>query len=470
VAEVGPYRPTLRQRLIDSTTSALKKAGYSDSEARGAAERASQVFGGIFDVQEGGMTAEEGALEIKGGDLGRGLLDVSLGALQAAAGVIPFAGKPIASVAAKATKAGKKANDKTKNLLGYDQKKIFSEYPERAPPVLKVDPKTGKEFQGKDLSEEAKAVQKARKLAQKEIDKGNYNPYFNINERFYVNPENYPLSGDTLVDAMPKKQATIDKYKERFDTPEIRQRLQDAFTKGNADPNARQWYAMGQLEKAYIDELGEDAGRKAFKTNFADAMAATTGGANPTDNFLMAHYGNFMRARGEPIPENAYDLPFPIGGRFAGGNMRMYDKVINQGRDFVASETPKRFNFSANFQGNRGRATIDEQMSGGFEKGLLVPPGDSYGIMEGVVADIAKQNKVPSAEAQDVMWAALKGVSGKPMIQHVNEAIERTARITGLTPEEVVKRNLIKKLGPMYGIGAAGVGTAALLGQDDESL
>ena len=380
------------------------------------------------------------------------------------------AGIPVVGGVAKAANKGRKGKAAIDALRGYDPAKVAKDYPDRAPPVTKVDPKTGKEFPGKDLSEEAKAVQKARKAATKEIDAGNYTPVFPIEDRFYVDAANYPLVGDTLTDAMPKKQVTIDKYRERFDTPEIRQRLQAAFLRGNADPNAQRWYAMGQLEKAYVDELGTEAGRKAFKTDFADAMAATTGGADPTDNLMMAHYGNVLRARGEPVPANAFDMPFPIGGRYAGGNMRMYDKVINQGRDFVASETPKRFNFSANFQGHKNRATIDEQMSGGFEPGLAVPPGDSYGVMEGVVADLARQNKVPSAEAQDVMWAGLKGTKGKPMMQHVNEAIERTSRITGLSPEEVLRKNLIRKMGPLYGIGAAGVGTAALMGQREDEL
>lgn len=380
------------------------------------------------------------------------------------------AGVPVVGGVAKAANKGRKAKATVDALRGYDPAKVAKDYPDRAPPVMKFDKKKGEEFLGKDLSPEAKAVQKARKAAQKDIDSGNYTPYFNIDERYYVDASKYPLQGDTLTDALPKKQTTIDKYRARFDTPEVRQRLQAAFLRGNADPNAQRWYAMGQLEKAYTDELGEKAGRAAFKTDFADAMAATTGGADPTDNLMMAHYGNFQRARGQAIPDKAYDLPFPIGGRYAGGNLEMYDKVINRGRNFVAGETPKRFNFSANFQGHRNRATIDEQMSGGFEKGLKAPPGDSYGVMEGIVGDIARQNSVPAAEAQDVMWAGLKGTAGKPMIQHVNEAIERTARITGLTPEEVLRKNLIRKMGPLYGVGAAGVGTAALMAQDEEEL
>jgi hypothetical protein len=103
MAKVGPYNPTLRQRLVDSMTSALKKAGYSDSEARGAADRTSQVFGGIFDVQEGGMVAQEGASSLQKGNVGSGLLDVSLGALQAAAGLAPVVG----GTASKAVRTGR---------------------------------------------------------------------------------------------------------------------------------------------------------------------------------------------------------------------------------------------------------------------------------------------------------------------------------------------------------------------------
>lgn len=103
MAEARPYSPTLRQRLVDSMASALKKAGYSDSEAKGAADRASQVFGGIFDVQEGGMTAQEGASSLQKGNVGSGLLDVSLGALQAAAGFTPVIG----GTASKTIKTGR---------------------------------------------------------------------------------------------------------------------------------------------------------------------------------------------------------------------------------------------------------------------------------------------------------------------------------------------------------------------------
>jgi hypothetical protein len=148
----------------------------------------------------------------------------------------------------------------------------------------------------------------------------------------------------------------------------------------------------------------------------------------------------------------------------------MYDKVINQGRGLSAAEQPKRHNFSANFLGHADRATVDEQMSGGFIPGLLAPPGDSYGIMEGRLGDLGREVGTDARGFQDVTWAGLKGTKGKPMIQHINESIERTARVTGKTPEEVVRQNLIRKMGPMFGIGAVAGGAAAYgRGNDDSS-
>lgn len=103
MAEMRAYSPTLRQRLVDQIAKSLKKAGYSDSEAKSSADRVSQVFGGIFDVQEGGMAASEGAAAVERGDVGTGILDVSLGALQAAAGLTPVVG----GKAGSAVKAGR---------------------------------------------------------------------------------------------------------------------------------------------------------------------------------------------------------------------------------------------------------------------------------------------------------------------------------------------------------------------------
>jgi hypothetical protein len=390
-----------------------------------------------------------------------------LGMGLSAVGIIPVVGGVTRGIS-KARK-GKEAGDATVSALrkkagdvGYDRDKIAQQFPDVAPPVMQKDAKTGKEFLGKQKSAEAIAVEKVRKAAQKDIDAGNYTPFFNVQDRFYADASQYPLQGNTLTDAMPKKQATIDKYTAQFDTAEIRKRLTDAYNRGAKDPLTKDWYAMGQLEAEFIKEYGPEKGRALFKENFADAMAATTGGADPTANLLMSYYGNFLRQAGKAVPENAYSMPYPIGGRYATGNMAMYDKVLNQGAGLDAAKTPKRFDFSANFLGHRDRATMDEQMMSGFDPNLLAPPGDSYGIVEGVVHKLAKQQGVQPANFQDVTWAGLKGTTGKPMIQHVNEAIERTARVTGKAPEDVVRDSLVRRTHPLYSVGATGLGAAAI--------
>ena len=55
---------------------------------------------------------------------------------------------------------------------------------------------------------------------------------------------------------------------------------------------------------------------------------------------------------------------------------------------------------------------------------------------------------------QEVVWHGGTGKEGKPMIQFVNEAIERTSAITGLTPKEVV-RGMVKGTIPLFGTAVA---------------
>ena len=186
-------------------------------------------------------------------------------------------------------------------------------------------------------------------------------------------------------------------------------------------------------------------------------MAATTGGADPTSNLLMAHYANTLERAGQAAPNNAYDMPFPIGGRYASGNMAMAGRL--RGQEITAAGNPKRFNFQNNFLGH-DRATVDEQMSGLFRPGLAQP--EWYGPYEAVIDQLAAKRGVSPRDFQDVAWAGAKGAktkggfAGKPMIAHVNDAVERTARLTGLSPQEVVRRGLVRAEMPLYAGGRGG--------------
>lgn len=264
----------------------------------------------------------------------------------------------------------------------YDAEAIGKRYPKTVAPELAIDKKSGKEFLQKVNSPEAEAVSAARKAAQADIAAGDFTPFFDPEARYYADPTAYNLQGNTLQDVLPKKAETIAKYSALANDPAALARLEAAYGLGSEHPDAARWYAVGQLEDAFKDKYGAELGRDLFKSRFADAMAATTGGADPTSNLLMAKYTNYMKEAGTPLPEKSYDLPFPIGGRYAGTNIAMYDRLLGGQGAGLTTANPKRFNFSANFLGDTDRATIDEQMSGLFDPKMAVPPGESYGVLK----------------------------------------------------------------------------------------
>ncbi len=371
-----------------------------------------------------------------------------------------YAAGPVGAAVGTALKVPRAAS-KASKVAPLNRQRLAEEYPAVGIPVQNVDKKSGKEFLSKGLSAEELALQAERQAINKEIKKGNYDPYFNIDERYYADPSKYEISGNTLTDTLPKRAETIAAKIEKFDTPEGRAALNAAFDAGN-NPKAQNWYAMGQLEDEFIRVLGEEEGRKQFKLRFADAMAATTGGADPGSNLLMAAYGNFQRSKSLPPGSASYEMPHPIGGRYVTGNMAMYDKILNKEVGLTAKDQPKRFNFSANFLGDMNRATIDEQMTQGLTGGKFnAPPSLSYGVIESIVHDEAKKRGIKAANLQDVSWAGFKGSEGKPMIEWVNEMISRTSQVTGKTQKEVLE-GFVKGNMPMYGAGGAALTLGAL--------
>ena len=333
-------------------------------------------------------------------------------------------------------------------------------YPKTAPGQLKTDPVTGRQWLGKAHSPEELAVKKMVTAAQKDIKAGNYKPYFDVSKRADVDFSKYKSGPTTIAEASPKTAKSKAKYDALANAPETRKRLREAFKKGLKIKNTENWFFMAQLEREFIKEFGPVAGRDAFKAKFADPMAATTGGADPMSNFRMAMYGNYLKANNLPFPSHGYQMPYPIGGQYVGGNIQQYANLPPGG---YTTANPKRYNFSRNFLGDEMSMTLDEQMSGLLQPGMKMPPAGSYGAWEAGAAKVAKQQKVDPRMFEEVAWAGKKGMKeGKPMIQDVNESIERTSRMTGLTPKEVVKWGIIHSRIPMYGfMGAAGLEAVA---------
>jgi hypothetical protein len=353
---------------------------------------------------------------------------------------------------------------------------VAERYPLEAPPVPAIDRLTGEPYLAKDLSPEALAVQKARKAAQANINAGNYEPFFPLEQRFDVNSANYPAY-DPTTSILMKKPATQEKYNAIAASPEATERLNAAYQRGlQQKEGAGDWYHMGQLEAEFIKEYGPEVGPQMFKRRFADAMAATTGGADPTSNLMMAQYGNVLSNQGLPVPKNSYEFPFPVGGRYAQGNMDQYEKMLMQGAG-LTPDNPKRYNFSNNFTGTSQGATIDEQMSQLFNPKMNMPPAGTYGHFEKALADQAAAAGVDPRYFQEVAWAGKKdadtktGFKAQPMIGVVNEAIERTHQITGMPREEIVRRGLVRGEIPLYGAaGATAAGAVApemMQGQGD---
>jgi hypothetical protein len=352
---------------------------------------------------------------------------------------------------------------------------VAERYPATVPPIWKTDPVTGKTYEGKATSSEAAQVAKLRTAAQREIDKGNYDPYFDPAQRFDVDPANYPPVESTLgIRAQRPGPKNAVAY-EAAGGPEAAARLDAAFQRGmQQQGGAENWYMMGQLEREFIKEYGPTMGPKMFKERFADAMAATTGGASPKDNLMLAQYGNYLRSKGLPLPDKPYEYPFPAGGRYAEGNMKQYQRMLMEGTG-ITTANPKRYNFSGNFLGGRAGSTIDEQMMGLIEpEGMLSPPKGAYGNYEGPVAARAAAAGVDPRYFQEVAWAGAKdlkdaakgGYRAQPMISTVNEAIERTHRITGMPKAEIVRRGLVRGEIPLYGM--AGTAVMGGLARQDE--
>src|SRR5262249_37047889 len=134
----------------------------------------------------------------------------------------------------------------------------------------------------------------------------------------------------------------------------------------------------------------------------------------------------------------------------------------------LGADQPKRHNFARSFMGDLSRAVVDEQMASGMTPGVT-NPRDQYGLYERSIAQAAKKLGIKNVgNLQDVAWIGFKGTEGKPMISHVNDAIERTHRLTGMSRSEIVRRALIKGQIPLYGLGGLYFFSPALTGESDK--
>lgn len=335
--------------------------------------------------------------------------------------------------------------------------KFAERYPDVPPPVNAIDKKSGKPYLAKGTTPENEQFMKDRLAIQHDMEANGYEPYFDPAQRFDVDPSKHPMPHSTVTQNLGKKEATRAQYDAVTLDPAVLDRFEKAYANGTKLDSAN-WYAMGQLEAKFIEKYGEEQGRRLFRERFAGSMAATTGGADPQNNLLMAMYGNYLQKHGLPYPKNAYDMPNPIGGRFASGNLAQHEKFAPEGMVMDGAKNPKRYDFQSNFLGHRDRATIDEQMMGIIDpEGAYgkAPPADMYGHFEKPAHVLAERYGVDPIEMQEVAWAGAKNLKDPsfmsgPMIGTVNDMIERTHRLTGMPRDEIVERGFLGSEIPLY--------------------
>lgn len=375
--------------------------------------------------------------------------------------------------------------------------KYAEDYPEIGPPRLydkatskEITPGSlaeaqalldqGKAYWGRGLTPETEDFARDRRLIQRDMDRNGYEPYFDPAKRSDVDFTNYPTNFNMSVDAMPTRPETKKKFRDIYQTEDAFKRIVAGFLEGKKLPDVHDWFFVKQLEDEYIRVLGPLVGRRMFKKEFADMMAATTAGNRPTANFLMAHYATVMNKRGLRMPDHAYDMPYPISGRYAGQNAAQAQKQFDGVEDGFGPQNPKRHDLSASIAGHKDAPAVDSVLSGAIVPGMRVP--QHYGPAQELLKIVADRLNVDARHLQDLARAGLQKMKhdakrrassayrfkpDRPLIEIINESIERTHRLTGMARDEIMRRGLVLKEIPMYGIGGAAVAPAAAYGLRD---
>jgi len=349
------------------------------------------------------------------------------------------------------------------------------QYPRVGPPEWKIDPITGRGYWAKKLLPDVEDFAAQRRAIMNDMRKNGYDGYFAVDERIPVDPLNYPPNVDTTTN-VPKRASTIAKDMAQIGSPSARARIQSAYQYGVLNPNTVNWHALGQVEQEFIREYGPEVGRKQF-ADFITSWVAPTAGQDTRASLLMGQYGRYLRNNDVPWPTAAFEMPYPIGGRYAMQNMNIYKRIFDEGGwPALDARFPKRHDIAQQFMGNPDAAAIDERLTKLVTPGRSAPPRGKYGLYRRVYDAEGRLVGMDPSDFQDSVWNGSSHVgighnSGTPMdipaIAEINEAIERTHRLTGMPKWEIVRRGIVRGEIPLY--GTAGVAVIPPLRKNESS-
>lgn len=126
--------------------------------------------------------------------------------------------------------------------------------------------------------------------------------------------------------------------------------IRDSIRRG-IEMGADKWYHTGAIRDAFVKELGEEQGGRAF-ANYMDMVSATSPRSDVSTNIRNASYYYMNADKG--LPES---LPYPYGHVAQNLHRQNYDTVLREGYD--RAKNPKPEAFSANLQGNLQPVTVD---------------------------------------------------------------------------------------------------------------
>jgi hypothetical protein len=280
---------------------------------------------------------------------------------------------------------------------------------------------------------------------------------------------------------------------------DVRDKMAEVIQQGQKMGGAN-WYNADPLLEKFVQQLGPEAGQKAYR-KYMDFVAATSPRSDVGTNIRNASYYYGRDMRGEGMPAVGDRNPQPYGHMAQRLHQMNAERVAGPGWDPL--NNPKPASFVENLAGNQEPVTVDTHafrlpailaqdprfletayqaskdapklniqklvMSGdmSMEDALKTPAywqaqpkSNEYGAMERYYKPIGRELGMTPAQTQASAWVGggkLTGLASdesKPFLRFFDDRIMKTARETGMDPKDVL-RDFISGKAPLYAKGGS---------------
>ncbi len=264
----------------------------------------------------------------------------------------------------------------------------------------------------------------------------------------------------------------------------VRRGVSEAMERGAA-AGAKKWYNVEPLRAAFVSQLGDDEGSAAFR-NLMDYVAASSPRSSVPENARNATFYYKQARSPEGLPEVGSQNPTPYGSLAQKLHQMNARRVATEGWDAIRN--PKPTSFAQNLSGNQQPVTVDAHAtklagilsrdpewlasSVGVAKGIQryprneyanfeksmdeavqdpqmwtgKPNKNEYASIEQMYSDLAREQGMTPAQGQASAWVGGAKTTGgpdkaaDPFVKIFEDRILITSKLTGIPPEEVLKR------------------------------